>query len=253
MNQTLAERKRKERQEKLERIRRRQKRQFIGFLIAFVLIIVLAIYFLNSDYFKVKAISFEGTSHLAKENLEKIKNMFTGKNIFRVPVKDAKEILSSSPWVKEVEIHRDFPDKINVKVIEREPVASITDGIQYFLVSDDGMVLEVSDSAPELIQIADLPVRKLKPGDEVKTEEFNEAMEIYTGLPSSLKKKVSVISAPSLERIILYISGVEVLYGMAEHLEEKNAVLEQILKKEGTSVISIDIRVPTNPVVKSQP
>lgn len=253
MSQTLAERKRKERQEKLEKIRLRQRQQFIGFLIAFVLIIALTIYFLNSGYFKVKTVGFEGVSHITKENLEKARNMFTGKNIFRVPVDGAKKILMSSPWVKEVEIHRDFPDKVNIKVIERKPVASITDGIQHFLVSNDGVVLEVSDSAPELIQIADLPVRKLESGDEVRAEEFDEAMEIYTSLSLSLKKQVSVISAPSTERIILYISGVEVLYGMAEHLEEKNAVLEQILKKEGTSVISIDIRVPTNPVVKTQP
>lgn len=253
MNQTLAERKRKERLEKLERIRRRQRRQFIAFLISLVLIIALAIYFLNSGYFRVKAVNFKGTSHIAEENLKKAKNMFTGKNIFRIPIKDVREILMSTPWVKEVEIHREFPDRINIRVIERKPVATITDGIQYFLVSDDGMVLEASDSQPELIQIADLPIKRLKPGDIVKVEEFNEAMKIYTNLPLSIKKKVSVISAPSTERIILYIRGVEVLYGMAEHLEEKNAVLEQILKKEGTSVISIDIRVPTNPVVKSQP
>lgn len=253
MSETLAERKRRERQEKLKRIRRRQRQQFIAFVTVFILVIGAAIYFFNSDYFKVKRVNIYGARHISKGNIDKARGMFIGKNIFRIPIRDVKGIFLSSPWVKDVKIYRDWPDSVNVKVIERKPIASITDGIQYFLVSDDGVVLEVTDTAPDLIQIADLPVKKLRPGEKVKTDEFTEAMKIFVNLPPFLKKKVSIISAPSVERIILYMGGVEVLYGMAEHFEEKNAVLEQILRKEGKSAISIDIRVPTNPVVKTQP
>lgn len=250
MNETIVERKRRERKEKLEKQRKAQQRQIIVFVGTLCIIVIALIYFLNSDFFKVKEVYVGKVEHISNTDIGKAKSLGEKKNIFFFPSAEIRTIFQDNPWVKNVEIRKDWPDRVIIKINERKPFGYITDGIKYYAVSDDGFVLEISDTPENLVQFADLPLKKPEVGSQIKSEEFSQAIKIFKSLPESFKKGVRVISARSPERIIIYMNGIEILYGMAEHLEEKNAVLKQIIQREGTAVISIDIRVPTNPVVK---
>lgn len=253
MAETVAERKKRERKEKLELQKKKQKRQYLVILVIILALIVGIVYFMTSDFFNVKKVQVTGGEHIVEENKAGVRKLVLGKSIFRVPTGNIKSILSRNPWVKEVKISKDYPDRVVININERKPVAVLSDGISYYTVSGDGHVLEISEKPSQLVQIMDIPLKNLSVGEKINSEEFKQALEIYKSLPQSLKKDVMVISAPSVERIVMYVGGVEVIYGMAEHIEEKNTVLKEILSREGTSVISIDIRVPTNPIVKGEP
>lgn len=178
-------------------------------------------FFLSSDYFKIKEVRMAKTEHVKEEIKQKTESLLLGKNIFRAPISRAKEVMLSDPWVREVRIKRDFPDRIEVEVVERKPVAQISKDSFYYLISDDGMVLEKSLEQKELIEIADLPLKTVKTGSRLNSREFLEAMKVYRSLDRDIKKQVLVISAPSADRLIFYIGGIEVVYGQATYLPEK--------------------------------
>lgn len=253
MGETLKERKRKEREQKIKEVRKRQKRRLIIFSIATVLALAFVVFFLNSPYFKVKSVEIKGIKNADTRRVNEVRKILMGKNIIRAPLSRAKNLLLNDSWIRKVEFDRDFPNKITVKVSERKPVAQISKDGFFYLVSEDGMVLEKQVEPGELIEIADIPLKSIKVGSIIRSKEFSEAMEVYNSFDGELKKKVLVISATSVDKLIFYISGTEVIYGNAEYTEEKNKILKEILKKEGKKAISIDLRIPDNPVVKTQP
>jgi len=251
--ETLVEIKKREREKKLQEARKRQKRTMILLVAVFILFTLLLVFFLNSDHFKVKTIAFNRTVHVSGKALSKAEKLLQGKNIFRAPVKKTVEVLLSDPWVKEVNIKRKLPDRIEVTVIERKPVAQIAFEEYYYLISDDGMVLERRQSPEDIVQIADLPVKSIETGKVLKSTVFGSAMKVYKGLDRDLRQKVLVISAPSADKIIFYLGGVEIIFGQPDYLDEKIRILKEILKREGDNAISIDLRVPDNPIVKVKP
>lgn len=252
MSETLKEIKRREREKKLQEARKRQRKKLLIFLAGFFATALLLAFFLSSDYFKIKEVRMAKTEHVKEEIKQKTESLLLGKNIFRAPISRAKEVMLSDPWVREVRIKRDFPDRIEVEVVERKPVAQISKDSFYYLISDDGMVLEKSLEQKELIEIADLPLKTVKTGSRLNSREFLEAMKVYRSLDRDIKAGAGDFCS-SADRLIFYIGGIEVVYGQATYLPEKNLILKEILKREGKKAISIDLRVPDNPVVKTEP
>lgn len=253
MAETFAERKRRERLEKIKEARKRQTRRLIIAGIAAAVVIALVIFLLNSPYLKIKEVRVTKTAHLSEGEIRKVEKMLSGKNIVFAPVGDARDSLLKNPWLKEVAFHKRYPSKIEVVVKERVPVAQIAYQGKFYLVSEDGMVLDTLFEPADIIQIADLEVKDVKPGKVIKSKPFNDAISVYRSLPADLKKKVLVISAPVSEKIIFYIGGIEVVYGAPDYADEKNQILQEILKREGSKAIYIDLRVPNSPVVKTKP
>ncbi|MCX7832277.1 MAG: FtsQ-type POTRA domain-containing protein [Actinobacteria bacterium] len=253
MTETLKERKRKEREKKIQEARKRQRVRIALFFAGLFLVALVIFFFLSSEVFKVKQVAVSKTSHASLVRIEKAKKMLIGKNIFRAPVTDVRELLLKDTWIKSAEITRRYPDRIDINIVERKPLAQVSEDGIFYLVSVDGMILEKRLESSDLIEIADLPLKKLKVGSYLKSSEFKEAMKVYKSLDSDLKKQVLVISAPSEDKLIFYIGGTEVIYGQAEYMDKKNQIIKEILRKEGKKAISIDIRVPDNPIVKEQP
>lgn len=253
MAETYAERKRRERLEKLKEVRRRQTIRFAIFVFSIFAILLGVFFLMNSPYFRVKEVKINMTSHLTEVEAKRVEQLLLGKNIFFAPINNAREILLKNPWIKNVVFKKDYPSKISVLPSERKPIAQIAVDSSYYLISEDGMILEERTEPASLVQIADLPVKNLKIGKVLKTKELKDAVKVYESLPQSIKKKVLIISAASSDKLIFYIEGVEVIYGTPEYFEEKNQILLEVLKREGKKAIYIDLRVPDSPVVKTKP
>lgn len=222
-------------------------------LLVIAALIAIGVVLLNSDYFSIKEVKVNGAEHVSESELDKARLALLDKNIFRAPLEEVRNKLTSNPWVKEVKFKKDYPRTIIITIVERRPVVQVSDGINYFTVAEDGMVLEEKGEPVNLVQVVDLPIARPEVGKVIDAQEFKDTITILNSLPSDIRKEVLVVSAPSSDRIIFYVGGTEVIYGLAEHIEEKNTVLKEILSREGTSAISIDIRLPTNPIVKTSP
>lgn len=87
-------------------------------------------FLIHSPYFKIKEIKIEGNQDIAnKDILMKIK-IRKGDNIFKVSLRKAKRELGALKQIKDTDIHRDFPDRIVIKITERVPIAQIWTGTE---------------------------------------------------------------------------------------------------------------------------
>ncbi len=67
-----------------------------------------------------------------------------GRNIFFVPLDERRRELEAIPWVREATVMRLLPDKINVRIVERTPVAFVRLGQRIGLTDADGVILTMS-------------------------------------------------------------------------------------------------------------
>jgi cell division septal protein FtsQ len=64
-----------------------------------------------------------------------------GVNLFSVPIEQKRlEMLKAAPIIRDIRMFRRLPDKLNITVIEREPVARVLAGKNYLVVDEEGVV-----------------------------------------------------------------------------------------------------------------
>ena len=89
---------------------------------------------LLKPYFKVERIEVEGNLRaLSKEDVISKSGINMGDHLLRMPVGDIQDKLSKNPWIKEVAVHRKFPNKIWIYVTEYVPEAIVRTSDWYYV------------------------------------------------------------------------------------------------------------------------
>lgn len=129
-----------------------------------VLIIVLVLAVVTTialmlPVFNVVEVYCEGNSEVKTEDIITAAKLETGKNIFLENLGRARRSVESITNIKSAEIRRVFPNKICISVSERVPFAYVPSNGGVALVSEDGIVLKVSDGG-EAAMISDAKTPK---------------------------------------------------------------------------------------------
>ena len=129
-----------------------------------VLIIVLVLAVVTTialmlPVFNVVEVYCEGNSEVKTEDIITAAKLETGKNIFLENLGRAKRSVESITNIKSAEIRRVFPNKICISVSERVPFAYVPSNGGVALVSEEGIVLKVSDGG-EAAMISDAKTPK---------------------------------------------------------------------------------------------
>jgi len=80
--------------------------------------------------FEIKEIKIENNNILEDQELIKFFSFLYGKNIIFLNSYDLKKIINQKSFIQKIEIKKIFPDKIVIKVFEKEPIAIIVDNSQ---------------------------------------------------------------------------------------------------------------------------
>ncbi|MEO7319222.1 MAG: FtsQ-type POTRA domain-containing protein [Chthoniobacteraceae bacterium] len=142
----------------------------------------------NPDYFLAEVrLSTDGT--LTHEQVRTTANMEIGRNIFTIDIAKAREALDAMPQVESVELHRVLPNRIEVRIFERRPIAwlaakagedpSASD--KSFLVDSRGVAMQIKARLPEYLSlpvIAGLSMENLVAGQKVKSYEMQAALDL---------------------------------------------------------------------------
>ena len=129
-----------------------------------VLIIVLVLAVVTTialmlPVFNVVEVYCEGNSEVKTEDIITAAKLETGKNIFLENLGRARRNVESITNIKSAEIRRVFPNKICISVSERVPFAYVPSNGGVALVSEEGIVLKVSDGG-EAAMISDAKTPK---------------------------------------------------------------------------------------------
>ncbi len=83
------------------------------------------LFFENPDY-QLKTIEFQTDGTLQREQILNAADLREGENIFRINLGRVHDLIQQLPQTDEVQIMRKLPSEIDIRVVERKPIAWIT-------------------------------------------------------------------------------------------------------------------------------
>lgn len=93
------------------------------------------------DALGTKAITVTGNRHLSREEVCERAGIRPGANILAINTVAARKRLLADPWIAEVQIRRDIPDKIHIAIREHRALAVVDLG-RKFLLDDEGSIFK---------------------------------------------------------------------------------------------------------------
>lgn len=205
---------------------------------------------------------------LTRAQIVEITGLQDGENIFRVDLKKARLALDQLPQVERVEVRRVLPDRVDIKISERQPVAWVaasasarlgTDG-EAFLVDVRGFVMRSRKILPEhmaLPVITGIVMEDVAPGQKLPSAEALCAVELIRLAADDLKWQPRVVDISKGYCLTVTDNRrARVTFGF-DSLEEQLSKLRQLIELvEPTQkeFVSVNLMLERSiPVVFAQP
>lgn len=180
-----------------------------------------------------------------------------GDPLFAVDLAGARRGIEVLPWVEAARVTRSFPNRVEIRVTEREPAAVVARSGGGFAVLDGtGRVLadqaERPPALPEVTGTGDPPA----PGEWL--EAADPVLDVVGSLPEPLRPHVAQATLAGDQVTLVLLGGPgaagevrrEVRFGRASELSAKASALVALLERLGGREVSyIDVRVPGAPAV----
>jgi cell division protein FtsQ len=88
-------------------------------------------------------IEITGTENVTKAQIMEVLGADIGRNIFFIPLSQQKAQLEQIPWVESASVMRFVPNRLQVEIHERTPVAFARVGPRIFLIDAQGILMEL--------------------------------------------------------------------------------------------------------------
>jgi len=75
--------------------------------------------------FAVRTIELAGVKHTPKDALDRVTQRYVGLNLFQIDIDRVQRDLSVLGWVSRIDIEKQVPDTLRIKITERVPVALV--------------------------------------------------------------------------------------------------------------------------------
>ena len=211
----------------------------LGAVLALVIGTVWLFFF--STTLSVEGVDVEGTRVLSDEQVVAAAAVPTGEALARVDLAAITERIEALDPVASVDVSRQWPDQILIRVQERKAVA---------VVDIDGSLRGMDASGVVFRDFArrpgNLPLVKVPGG--TRDEAFAEGAAVVGALPFRLARKVEYVEVRSVDAISLHLrDGRLVKWGSAGRSDDKAAVLDALLQRPGQVY---DVSVPGQPTAR---
>lgn len=203
------------------------KRVAQGFLVfsALVGVVSLVLYFKNSEALSIKQVQVLGDlNHITKDQVLILSGIRKTDKLFGVDLGKVQDQIKRFSWIQDVRLRREFPDKIQIHITEREPKALLSTGKMY-LVDQKGDVFKSLEPGDPL----DLPIITGFKADEFKKYPrlmrtyfefcftflgYLENQEFYKGDP------ISEVHFDRVAGFTVYTknAGLEIYYGRDDYM-----------------------------------
>lgn len=216
------------------------KNLIIFFLFLFLF---LGIFFLIKDYFQIKTIILVGEKKQSL-NLDFLK----GRLYFLIDESSLERtILEKNYFLKKVEIKKIFPDLLEIRYEEKQPVALILIDNQFYYLSVNGDVLFIKKEKDDFLPIINfyqkiLPKRK---GQVFDYQDLKKALFFVDKL-SKFNLKIKDVDIKSEDVLLFNLKDEKKIYlSLVKNQEDQLFKLKEILKNIQEKKISykeIDLR-----------
>lgn len=202
-------------------------RKIKNFVLLIMALIVIILFILQSNYFIINEIKINGNVYLTTNDIITPLQKMKDDNIIYMNTKKLKSKIVEDIRVKEVDIKRVYPDKIEINILERNPVGIIYIDDEVLIVDNDLNIFayenEITDKKMPIITF-----------NEENKEKISNVLKILEN--TQLYDLVSEIYEDNENKIIFALdSGVKIIVN-EEISENKIENAMKILKKKKTVI-----------------
>lgn len=267
--------------DRLERQNRAQKRYRrylvrLGVIVAILAALAIgAVAAYNSSLFTIQNVKVTGVEHLTSEEMSALAAVPSGTTLLRVDASAIENRLKQDAWVLDVKVNRIFPDTLELAVTEREIAAVVevptsdAKATQRWAIASDHMWLmpipdpeseagqrtsaKVYEDADAALVIKDVPFgTKAQVGTYCSDESVLNALDIVSGMTTELAGRVKTVYADGVEETRLVLdNNVEIAFGAAENIRDKERVCLEIMEQHPDSVAYINVRDVASPTYRA--
>jgi len=203
----------------------------------------------HAEMFQIAGVDVKGVKQLSESDLKEIAGMFNGQNIFQVDLEAAVRRARAHPWVRDVRIYRQLPNRVSMVFSERVPAAVLDTGSGRYLLDSDAVIID--RIAKETAQKWPFPVVAIKdlrarPGEQVATDGMREAQTLMAEIAArgGWQPAEVTIRAGSSESITLVYKGHEFRMGSGNYPEKLRRLAEIMddVKQRKLDIAYVDLR-----------
>lgn len=237
------------------RNKRRRRAPLLLWLLAILTIEIVAVG-LKDPRFNLKRIEVRGGETLAEEQVVRRCGLRPGINLFRLHLEDARQRLLSVPAVADATLHRRLPDRVVIRVRERQPMACVAAKNSRFTIDAEGVAFRKDAKPPRgLPLVAGLEAEPLRLGARVDLEKTRALRAFVEAAAAHPRRGVPRVSIDQNANLCFNSAelGYQVRLGPAVQLKEKLALLaalERSLPDIRERCEYIDLSCPEAPAWK---
>ncbi|MGE3272178.1 MAG: cell division protein FtsQ/DivIB [Chloroflexota bacterium] len=206
-----------------------------------------------SDGFRIERVVVVGSQLVPQAEIEQVAAV-TGLNIFWVREEEIGHRLQAITAVQSARVRAVLPDRLEVRIVERAPVAVWQNGGMSYLVDAEGRVLRMTDQAIALPTIRDVSTTPVQQQGTVDRAALNTMFRLQELLPQAAGFTPGALEY-SLDTGVTVIvdGGPQIRFGRDDDLEWKVGALVAIrreLGRLGQHAELIDVRFRDRPYVR---
>lgn len=229
----------------------------------------LVLYF--SPILKVEDVQVSGSTHLTDADIQALVSIPEGATLLSVDAGGVARSLERDAWVETATVRRVFPHTLVIDVTERdiaavvEVMTSDAKAVQPWAIASDGVWLmpipekdselgasispQIYEDAESVLTITGVPFGLIPEiGSTCTDENVENALSILNGLTTDLADAIVKVQATDAESTLLTLSnGIQIAFGTADDIREKERVCLQIMEQNPDKVAYINVRVVSKP------
>lgn len=209
----------------------------------------------QSALLAVEDIELEGTRAISMEEvMDKAGPLLRGQSLLKPSFDDVNRALSANPYAETVEIERDFPHTVRIRIREYRPFVNLKAAdSRLFIMSAEGRTL-----APLAAASQDYPVLSTKypcavePGVTADCQDVSTGLWFLANIPVNFNLEFAQVTVADGDITASTKSGVLIHFGSLDEYGLKFEVMRQLMARAGAAGvnISLDVSVPERPVTK---
>lgn len=226
---------------------RRHVRRALWVLLLVAVVWALA-WVAQSPPFSVAGIEVTGARNARVSEILLEQNVYPGRPLVLIRVGRVEEALAADPWVKEVSIHRRFPDRVDVEIVERVEVAAVPSPAGWSTVSDDGWIMQTLPDPPAGLAVIGGDVAKAAAGGGRVSSRVMAVVEFLSTLPAELMARTTI--SASGDELTAAVDAHQIRLGDPRNMAAKAAALVAVLADGRLAPDAlIDLIAPSRPAV----
>jgi cell division protein FtsQ len=206
-----------------------------------------------SDGFRIERVVVVGSQLVTTAEIERAAAV-TGLNIFWVREEEVGHRLQAIAAVQSARARTVLPDRLEVRIVERAPVAVWQNGGMSYLVDSEGRVLQATDRAVALPTIRDVSPAPIQAGGRVDRAALTTMFQLQQLLPRLAGVTPRELEyGPDTGVTVIADSGPRFRFGGDDDLEWKVNALVAVrreLDRQGQHPELIDVRFKDRPYVR---